>query len=256
VIEGRAPPGGAALRISELVRDAARERALASLAPERAGLLVGMALGDTSLLPRELEGEFRAAGLTHLMAVSGANLAVVLAAGLWLAGLTGAGRRGLAAVGIVLVVVLVVVTRWEPSVLRAGVMAGLVLISVKLIRYHQHLETDNLDRGTGVGGTVNHTDLQGVIGPCSGPSPILDNTKARTQVARVPRSFKQLWGHPCHEPHRRLGSPRRHPRAVGRPAARRRPPRPGNGVVPRPRARMTATSSTPLPWPLPRVTTI
>jgi ComEC/Rec2-related protein len=130
VIEGRAPPGGAALRISERVRDAARSRALASLAPERAGLLIGMALGDTSMLPAELEQDFRAAGLTHLMAVSGANLAVVLAAGLWLAGIVGVGRRGLAVVGILLVVVLVVVTRWEPSVLRAGVMAGLVLLGV------------------------------------------------------------------------------------------------------------------------------
>jgi hypothetical protein len=32
------------------------------LPAERAGLLVGMALGDTSLLPGELEGDFRAAG--------------------------------------------------------------------------------------------------------------------------------------------------------------------------------------------------
>ena len=118
------------LRVSERVREVARRQALASLAPERAGLLVGMALGDTSLLPVELEQDFRAAGLTHLMAVGGANLAVVLAAGLWLAGVAGAGRRGLAVVGIVLVVVLVVVTRWEPSVLRAGVMAGLVLLGV------------------------------------------------------------------------------------------------------------------------------
>jgi ComEC/Rec2-related protein len=130
VVEERAPPRGAVLRLSETVRDAARRQALASLAPERAGLLVGMALGDTSLLPAELEHDFRAAGLTHLMAVSGANLAVVVAAGLWLAGIGGAGRRGLAAVGVVLVVLLVVVTRWEPSVLRAGVMAALVLFGV------------------------------------------------------------------------------------------------------------------------------
>ena len=133
VIEERAPPRGAAggaLRGSEVVRDAARRRALATLAPERAGLLAGMALGDTSLLPGDLERDFRAAGLTHLMAVSGANLAVVLGAGLWLAGVAGAGRRTLAAVGVVLVVLLVVVTRWEPSVLRAGVMAGLVLFGV------------------------------------------------------------------------------------------------------------------------------
>jgi competence protein ComEC len=130
VVEERAPPRGPVLRLSETVRDAARRQALGSLAPERAGLLVGMALGDTSLLPAELERDFRAAGLTHLMAVSGANLAVVVAAGLWLAGIAGAGRRGLAAVGVVLVVLLVVVTRWEPSVLRAGVMAGLVLFGV------------------------------------------------------------------------------------------------------------------------------
>ena len=134
MIEERAPPGGgvggAALRASEVVRDAARRRALATLAPERAGLLVGMALGDTSLLPGDLERDFRAAGLTHLMAVSGANLAVVLGAGLWLAGAAGAGRRTLAVAGVVLVVLLVVVTRWEPSVLRAGVMAGLVLFGV------------------------------------------------------------------------------------------------------------------------------
>jgi competence protein ComEC len=133
VVEERAPPrgvGGAALRWSEAVREAARKRALATLPPERAGLLLGMALGDTSLLPGDLERDFRTAGLTHLMAVSGANLAVVLAAGLWLAGVAGAGRRALAAAGIVVVVLLVVVTRWEPSVLRAGVMAGLVLFGV------------------------------------------------------------------------------------------------------------------------------
>jgi competence protein ComEC len=130
VVEERAPPRGATLRLSETVRDVARRRALASLARERAGLLVGMALGDTSLLPAELERDFRAAGLTHLMAVSGANLAVVVAAGLWLAGAAGVGRRGLATVGVVLVGLLVVVTRWEPSVLRAGVMAALVLFGV------------------------------------------------------------------------------------------------------------------------------
>jgi competence protein ComEC len=130
VVEERAPPRGAVLRLSETVRDAARSQALGSLAPERAGLLVGMALGDTSMLPAELERNFRAAGLTHLMAVSGANLAVVLAAGLWLARVSGARRPALAAVGIVLVVLLVIVTRWEPSVLRAGVMAGLVMFGV------------------------------------------------------------------------------------------------------------------------------
>jgi len=129
-VEARAPPASAVLRASEAMRAAARRRALASLPPERAGLLVGMALGDTSLLPRDLDGAFRAAGLSHLVAVSGANLAVVLGAGLWLAAAVGVARPALIAVGIVLVASLVVLTRWEPSVLRAGVMAVLVLLGV------------------------------------------------------------------------------------------------------------------------------
>jgi competence protein ComEC len=129
-VEARAPPASAVLRASEAIRAAARRQALASLPPERAGLLVGMALGDTSLLPRDLDGAFRVAGLSHLVAVSGANLAVVLGAGLWLAAVLGTARPALVAVGIVLVACLVVLTRWEPSVLRAGVMAVLVLLGV------------------------------------------------------------------------------------------------------------------------------
>ena len=129
-VVARAPPAAAVLRASEAMRVAARRRALASLPQERAGLLVGMALGDTSLLPRDLEGAFRSAGLSHLVAVSGANLAVVLGAGLWLAAAAGAARPLLVTIGITLVASLVVVTRWEPSVLRAGVMAVLVLLGV------------------------------------------------------------------------------------------------------------------------------
>jgi competence protein ComEC len=70
-VEARSPPASAVLRASEAIRAAARRQALASLPPERAGLLVGMALGDTSLLPRDLDGAFRVAGLSHLVAVSG-----------------------------------------------------------------------------------------------------------------------------------------------------------------------------------------
>jgi len=123
-------PAAGPLRASEAVRAAAREQAAASLPPERAGLLAGMALGDTSRIPGDLDAAFRRAGLTHLLAVSGSNLAVILAAGLGIAALLGARRRLLVVLGIVLVSLFVLVTRWEPSVLRAGVMAVLVLLGV------------------------------------------------------------------------------------------------------------------------------
>jgi hypothetical protein len=45
----------------------------ATLPTERAGLLTGLSLCDTSLLPADFDRAFRAAGLTHLMAVSGGS---------------------------------------------------------------------------------------------------------------------------------------------------------------------------------------
>ena len=48
--------------------------------PAEAGLLPGLAIGDTSALTPEVDDDFRAAGLTHLLAVSGANLAILTGA--------------------------------------------------------------------------------------------------------------------------------------------------------------------------------
>ncbi len=129
-IVSRSPSRSWLLRASEAVRAAARQRALDSLPPERAGLLVGIALGDTSLEPAELDRAFTTAGLTHLTAVSGQNLAVVLAAGLGIAVALRASRPLLAGLGIVLIVLFALLTRWEPSVLRASTMAVLALLGV------------------------------------------------------------------------------------------------------------------------------
>ncbi len=129
-IMSRSPSRSWLLRASETVRAAVRRRALDTLPPDRAGLLVGIALGDTSLEPADLERAFTTAGLTHLTAVSGQNLAVVLAAGLGIAVALGAGRPLLAALGIVVIALFALLTRWEPSVLRAGAMAVLALLGV------------------------------------------------------------------------------------------------------------------------------
>ena len=118
------------LRASEAVRAAARARALETIPPDRAGLLVGIALGDTSALPAEIDNAFKTAGLTHLVAVSGENVGVVLAAGLGLAVGLGAGRPLLASLGIGLVALFALLTRWEPSVLRASAVAVLALLGV------------------------------------------------------------------------------------------------------------------------------
>lgn len=95
------------------------------LPDEPRGLLPGLVLGDTSLMPAPLVEQFRVAGLTHLTAVSGANLMLLLAAVFWIGGrlrILGWWRRGL---GLATVAVFVVLCRGEPSVLRAAAM-GLV----------------------------------------------------------------------------------------------------------------------------------
>jgi competence protein ComEC len=129
-IVSRSPSRSWLLRASETVRAAVRQRALDTLPPERAGLLVGIALGDTSLEPAELDRAFTTAGLTHLTAVSGQNLAVVLAAGLGIAVAFRARRPLLAGLGVALVALFALLTRWEPSVLRASAMAILALLGV------------------------------------------------------------------------------------------------------------------------------
>src|SRR5690606_11377506 len=69
----------------------------------------------------------RRAGLSHLVAVSGSNVSLFLTLTVIALGPLGAGPRRMAALGLAALVVLVVATRWEPSVVRASIMAALLL---------------------------------------------------------------------------------------------------------------------------------
>ncbi|TQM43290.1 ComEC/Rec2 family competence protein [Pseudonocardia cypriaca] len=98
------------------------------------GLLPGLAVGDTSRLTAEVEADFRAAGLSHLLAVSGANLAIVAGAVLALLRLLRADPRLAAAVSAAAVLGFVVLARPSPSVVRAAAMAGVVLLALAMGR--------------------------------------------------------------------------------------------------------------------------
>ena len=63
------------------------------------GLLPGLVVGDTSRVPPIWSPRCRRTGLTHLVAVSGANLAIVVGAGLVAAARSGVRGRGLPVVG-------------------------------------------------------------------------------------------------------------------------------------------------------------
>jgi competence protein ComEC len=112
-----------------------RARVLAGgrhLAPTERALMAGFLLGDTRELPRDVEEQFRAAGLTHLLAVSGANVAFVLA--LVRPVLRRLPLRAQLVAGLTVLVVFGTMTRWEPSVLRACAMAACSMTALYLGR--------------------------------------------------------------------------------------------------------------------------
>lgn len=109
-------------RASNRVR-ATIERAADSLPAPYGSLYRGLVIGDDRDQPREMIDRFRASGLSHLTAVSGQNVAFVLAAcGPLLVRLRPLARW---ATTLGLITWFVALTRFEPSILRAGVMAGL-----------------------------------------------------------------------------------------------------------------------------------
>ena len=114
------------------VGNALRRRVQTNLrsGPSQARALVaGFLIGDTSGLSPIRVGQLRRSGLSHFVAVSGGNVALFLG-GLWLVMWPVATRpRIKALVGLVALGVFVVITRWEPSVLRAALLAALVLTS-------------------------------------------------------------------------------------------------------------------------------
>lgn len=107
-------------------------RGTATLPPSERALVAGFLLGDTRGLPDDVLERFRAAGLSHLLAVSGANVAFTL-------GLIGPllrrMPRGLRlAATLAALFVFGAMTRWEPSVLRACAMAACAVLAVHVGR--------------------------------------------------------------------------------------------------------------------------
>lgn len=122
----RAPPGRSLLAV-ERVRAGLRA-AVADRPPEPRALVPALVLGDTSAITDDLRQSFQTTGLTHLTAVSGANLSLLLAFLLFGAKWLGVRGRWLRVVGLVGVVVFVAICRTEPSVVRAAAM-GLVTLA-------------------------------------------------------------------------------------------------------------------------------
>jgi competence protein ComEC len=111
------------------VADALRRRLQHSVARglsgERAAVLEGVVLGEERGLSENLRVRFRAAGLYHLLAVSGQNVAYVAGGAVLLAWLLGLPRMVGQIAALASIVAYVLAVGPQPSVLRAGVAGAL-----------------------------------------------------------------------------------------------------------------------------------
>ena len=96
---------------------------------DASALIPGMVLGDTSLQSAKLREDMRRSGLTHLVAVSGANFAIISLFALWsMQWFFRSLRMRLILTSLVLASFIALV-RPSPSVLRAAAMASVVLVA-------------------------------------------------------------------------------------------------------------------------------
>ncbi|WOX26747.1 ComEC/Rec2 family competence protein [Streptomyces solicathayae] len=134
-------PPGAAQRLAGELRAGLR-RATDGLDADARALLPGLVVGDTSRVPPDLRDAFEATDLTHLLAVSGSNLTIILllligqpgralrAERGGLAPRIGLSLRATAAAGGALTLAFVVVCRPDPSVLRAAACGLVTLLAI------------------------------------------------------------------------------------------------------------------------------
>ncbi len=116
-------------RVGNLIRDRVANGLTAYDGAPAAALVSGFLIGDVRKLPAVDGEQLRSAGLSHFVAVSGSNVAVFLLLWWVITGPLAMGPRRRAITGLVGLALFVVITRWEPSVLRASAMAGLVLVA-------------------------------------------------------------------------------------------------------------------------------
>jgi competence protein ComEC len=135
VLSARSPPVGVGSpgrlqQAAGVLRTGLADSAARTLDPRPAGLLPGLVVGDTQAMDPALTSEFRRAGLSHLTAVSGANVAIAVALVLWPLRRRAVDRRVQAAVGLLALVGFVVLARPGASVLRAGAMGAITLLAL------------------------------------------------------------------------------------------------------------------------------
>lgn len=107
---------------------------ISGVTPDAKTLVAGLAIGEIAELSDELEEKMRIVSLTHLVAVSGSNCAIVVGMVYLIAVGLRFGRTGRTVISLTALLLYVLLIGPDPSVLRAGVMAASVILMIALGR--------------------------------------------------------------------------------------------------------------------------
>lgn len=124
-------PPGWFLSSTDVLRQGLLDRSV-NLDGDGGRLLPGLAIGDTSAVDRGLVQAMRDTSLSHLVAVSGANCAVVVGIVVGLISLCRGGVWAKLIGGTLALAGFVVLVTPEPSIIRASIMAVIVLVFLAL----------------------------------------------------------------------------------------------------------------------------
>lgn len=127
--------GNVVMRVLFRLRDAIAEQFAAALPPEQATFMTGLTLGKSAAFSDTLQDQMKITGTTHLVALSGTNVTIIVKGVLFLFGFW-FSRRALFPLTVLAITLFVLMTGAEASVVRAAIMAGIVLLAERTGRVH------------------------------------------------------------------------------------------------------------------------
>ena len=113
--------------------DLVRERfleLLSGVSEDAAGLVAGLTIGERGAISEQLAGQMKELSLTHLVAVSGANLAIVMGVVYLIAARLGLSRNLRFISALLVMAAYVLLVGPESSVIRAATMAVFVMVGL------------------------------------------------------------------------------------------------------------------------------
>lgn len=132
-VQGLAPPSPGLIRSLDELRGTILARLHAVLPSAEASLIAGVLLGIEDTMPKDLQEDFRATGTAHILVVSGFNVTIVAAASLAVFRAAFGARPALIGAAIA-VLGYTLLAGADPPVVRAALMAGIVLAAARLGR--------------------------------------------------------------------------------------------------------------------------